>query len=311
MRPPTTTIASAGPVAPPEADRGGSHRLEQVGLSLLMDLTAGSSEVVVGLIDGPVAVDHPDFAKQSIRTLPGRPAACTVHDASCVHGTFVAGILAARRGTAVPAICPGCTILLRPIFGGSRLGSHDMPSTTSQELAAAILECIGGGAQILNISAALTEARVQELGELPQALDLAARRGVLVVVAAGNQGVITSSTLTRHPWVIPVVAYSRSGRPMEGATLGGLIGRRGLGAPGEDVTSLAPGGGRLQLGGSSAAAPFVSGAAALIWSQFPGVSGAQVRLVLETSAGKRRRSVVPPPLDAWSAYRTIGKTRGT
>ena len=61
-------------------ERGGSHPLEQVRLSLLMDLTAGSSEVVVGLIDGPVAVDHPDFAKQSVRTLPGNPAACTVHD---------------------------------------------------------------------------------------------------------------------------------------------------------------------------------------------------------------------------------------
>lgn len=274
-----------------------------------MDVTAGSPEVAVGLIDGPVAVDHPDFARHSMRTLPGRRAACTVHDASCVHGTFVAGILAARRETAVRGISPGCTLLLRPIFGESQLGSYDMPTATPRELAAAMHECIEGGVQILNVSAALIEGRSQERGELAQVLDLAARRGVLVVVAAGNQGVIATSTLTRHRWVLPVVACSRSGRPMEGATLGGSIGRRGLGAPGEEVTSLAPGGGTLRLGGSSAAAPFVTGAAALIWSQFLGVSGAELRFVLMTSAGGRRRSVVPPLLDAWNAYRRIGKTR--
>ncbi len=184
-----------------------------------------------------------------------------------------------------------------------------MPSASHGELAAAMLECIEHGARILNVSAALTEARAREQGELAQVLDLAARRGVLVVVAAGNQRVIGGSTLTRHGWVLPVVAYARSGRPAEGATLGGSIGRRGLGAPGEEVTSLAPGGGRVQLGGSSAAAPFVTGAAALIWSELPGVSGPELRLALMTGVGRRRRSVVPPLLDAWSAYRAIGKAQ--
>ena len=36
--------------------------LEQVGLTALMALTAGSPDIVIGLIDGLVAVDHPDLA---------------------------------------------------------------------------------------------------------------------------------------------------------------------------------------------------------------------------------------------------------
>lgn len=270
-----------------------------------MELTAGSPGVVVGVIDGPVAGDHPDLTADSIQALPGRPAACSVHDGSCLHGTFVAGVLAGKRGTDVPAICPDCTILLRPIFGVSRAGPHDMPNATPEELAAAMRECIEGGARVLNVSAALTVNDTQEQRELAEVLEVAAHRRVVVVVAAGNGGLPTGSTLTRHPWVLPVVAYSRSGRPMEGATLGRSIGRQGLGSPGERVTSLAPGGGRIQLGGSSAAAPFVTGAAALIWSTFPDTSGAEIRSALLTGAGGRRRSVVPPLLNAWKAFRTV------
>ena len=46
--------------------------LDVVSLSRLMERTAGRPEVVVGLIDGPVAANHPDLATESIRSL--RPA---------------------------------------------------------------------------------------------------------------------------------------------------------------------------------------------------------------------------------------------
>jgi hypothetical protein len=44
---------------------------------------------------------------------------------------------------------------------------------------------------------------------------------------------------------------------MRESNLGGSIGRRGLGAPGDGVTSLGTGGEPLTLGGTSVAAPFV------------------------------------------------------
>jgi hypothetical protein len=83
-----------------------------------MDLGEGRPEVGVGLIDGPVALGHPGLAAGSIREIPGGlPGGCArASSVACGHGTFVAGILAARRDSPAPAICPGSTFLVRPIF---------------------------------------------------------------------------------------------------------------------------------------------------------------------------------------------------
>src|SRR5580692_10382734 len=92
-----------------------------VKLRELMSLTSGRPEIVVGMVDGPVA-DHPDLAQTNIQELPGETgAACTqISSAACVHGTFVAGILSAKRGSAAPAICPDCTLLVNPSFWKQR-----------------------------------------------------------------------------------------------------------------------------------------------------------------------------------------------
>src|SRR5260370_27100756 len=89
-----------------------------VRLSALMERGQGRPELKVALIDGPVAVNHADLVGATIRELHGRlSGTCARADSSaCQHGTFVAGMLSARRGSVAPAICPGCTLLLRPIF---------------------------------------------------------------------------------------------------------------------------------------------------------------------------------------------------
>ncbi|MDQ3850162.1 MAG: S8 family serine peptidase, partial [Actinomycetota bacterium] len=241
------------------------------------------------MIDGPVVVDHPDLAAESIRTLPGRHAECTVPGgAACFHGTFVAGILSARRGSAAPALCPGCTLVVRPIFEeASRVDR--LPVARPQALAAAVGECIDAGARVLNVSATLARLCARDERAIRAALDYACRRGVAVVVAAGNDSVIGGSVITRHPWVVPVVGYSLRGRPLARSTLGAVIGRQGLGAPGENVTSLSPTGGTATSGGTSVAAPFVAGAFALLLSAFAGASAAEVRAALTGFAPARRR----------------------
>jgi len=49
--------------------------LDLVRLRPLMAKTQGRREFVVALIDGPVALDHPDLAKDRIRAVPGKQAA--------------------------------------------------------------------------------------------------------------------------------------------------------------------------------------------------------------------------------------------
>ena len=84
---------------------------------------------------------------------------CTqANSAACLHGTFVAGILCGKRGSAAPAICPNCTLLAYPIFAEAASGNTEMPSATPEDLTAAILACIEAGARILNLSLALTQS---------------------------------------------------------------------------------------------------------------------------------------------------------
>ena len=100
---------------------GGRHYvdfLNLVNLAPLMELSSGSGEIAIGLMDGPVAANHPDLAAESVREAAGEPRAGCAHsgNAACTHGSFTAGILSAKRGSPAPAICPGCTLLVRPIF---------------------------------------------------------------------------------------------------------------------------------------------------------------------------------------------------
>jgi subtilisin family serine protease len=285
--------------------------LDLVTLTALMDRTSGSPEVKIGLVDGPVGIRHPDLAGESLREMPGNNGALCTHanSTACVHGTFIAGILSARRNSPAPAICPSCTLLIRPIFAETTMGGEQMPSAPPQALADAILECIIAGAHVINLSLALAPSTKGEQA-LQEALNHAMRRSVIVVAAAGNQGTFGSSTITRHPWVIPVVACNRRGGPMSESNLGSSIGRRGLTAPGDSITSLDAEGQWLTLGGTSVAVPFVTGAIALLLSEFPASTAAQVKLAVSNATAPRRVSVVPPLLDAAKAYRSLRMANG-
>ncbi|MCU1246475.1 MAG: Peptidase and subtilisin, kexin, sedolisin [Acidobacteria bacterium] len=224
---------------PPDAERACSP-LELVRLTGLMERTKGSPQVKIGLIDGPVVAGHVDLPVDRLLGISRRhEATCSYANSdACMHGTFVAGLLCARRGSLAPSICPGCTLLIRPLFAETALGRDRMPASTPFELAAAVLECIEAGARIINLSLALARPSINGERALEQALDQALRRGVIVVAAAGNQGILGSSPITRHLWVIPVVGCDAAGRPIEKSNLGRSVGSRGLLAPGIGITSL-------------------------------------------------------------------------
>jgi subtilisin family serine protease len=285
--------------------------LELVKLIALMELAGGGRrEMIIGLIDGPVATEHPDLMAENIRDISDRNSGtCTRADSiACMHGTFVAGILGGRKGSPAPAICPNCTLLVHPIFAETNSGKADLPNATPEQLAAAIVKTIEAGARVLNLSSALALPSTKGERKLEEALDHALTRGVIVVAAAGNQRMLGSSAITRHPWVISVVACDLLGRPISCSNLGSSIGRGGLRAPGEGISSLGADGKPRIFGGTSAAAPFVTGAIALLYSAFPAASAAQIKLAV-TQGFAPRRTVVPPLLDAWAAYQTLAAAR--
>lgn len=281
--------------------------LDLIKLTALMQRTTGNPDVKIGLIDGPIVTQHPELVSENLREISsGNGATCTQpNSTACLHGTFVAGILSAKRNSVAPGICPNCTLLIRPIFSETLSSSQQIPNASPEELAIAIIECIAAGARIINLSLALVAPSNKGEQALEEAINQALKRNVIVVAAAGNQGTVGSTAITRHQWVIPVIGCDQQGKPTNESNLGNSIGRRGLSAPGDSITSLGTGGQSLTLGGTSFAVPFVVGAIALLWSEFPTATATQIKLAVTQVTALRRTSVVPPLLDVATAYQTL------
>jgi subtilase family protein/cyclic patellamide precursor peptide PatG len=252
-----------------------------VGLERLMDRTEGNPSVRIGVIDGPARLTHPDIARDNV-IVSGNGAewdCVNPQSEACRHGTFVLGSLAARRDAEVPGICPGCTFILRPIFCEAS-SVRDCPVVSSADLASHVAALVDSGVDILNLSLGSDSIDGKVNPQLYRAYDVARERGVLIIGASGNQGALRVNPALRHPWVINVAAASTTGAPHPQSNVDSSS---TVHAPGVDVIGLASVGGTTTMTGSSVAAPFVTGAAALLWSFQRRLSAEQLRKIIISS----------------------------
>jgi membrane-anchored mycosin MYCP len=291
---PAPGLEAMGPCAPPAADGAPAATAPaELRLAEAHRLATGRGQVVA-VIDTGVA-PHPLLAGR----LTGGGDYLTGGDGldDCDgHGTAVAGLLAAapepRERAAEPVgIAPGARLLAirqsSPSYSVPGPDATPRPAGDTDTLAEAVVLAVRAGADVVNISEAvcLPPERAAVAGApLQAALRYAADADVVVVAAAGNVGSGSctgdaAGQVSLPGWyddhVLAVGAVEPGDAPAPFTVPGPWV---DVAAPGTGLRSLAVGGGTTADGvtGTSFAAPWAAGLAALVRERFPELTARQV-----------------------------------
>ncbi|MEU5577562.1 type VII secretion-associated serine protease mycosin [Streptomyces huasconensis] len=194
------------------------------------------------------------------------------------HGTRVAGIIAARpaKGTGFVGLAPEATII--PIKQNDAEGHG-----TAETLAQAIDYAVGAGADVINISQDTANA-AEPSPELKRAVDRALGLRRMIVASAGNDGLggnVKKTYPASYEGVLAVAASDRNNERAAFSQSGGFV---DVAAPGVDMISTVPLGGHCADSGTSFAAPYVTGLAALIKSKHPNWTPRQITAQIQQTA---------------------------
>ncbi len=229
--------------------------------------TSTGAGAVVAVLDSGVDGTHPDLAGAllpGINTRLNRGDQTPATSDANGHGTHVAGVIAARAGNGVggAGVAPEASVL--PVKVLDRYGGGWESDVTE-----GIIWAVDNGADVINLSLGGEESEL-----IGSAVGYALSAGVVVVAAAGNDATDKANYPAAVPGVLSVTAIASDGRPAGYANYGATV---DLHAPGDRILSTIPGG-YAALSGTSMAAPFVAGAAALVRSAQPGADVAAVLL---------------------------------
>ena len=293
--------------------------------------------VTVAVIDTGIA-DVPDLKGRIVpivvNSVTGETAPCINFSAepgcedSYGHGTFVAGVIAARGNTsngAYKGVAPSAKVLSVKLAG--RDGGADV-STLLASLQWVVSHKDRYGIRVLNLSLGSDSPQSYLIDPLNYAVEKAWNAGIVVVVAASNRGP-APATITKpadDPWVVTVGAIDDVGTvdaaddllpnfTGRGPTLSDQMVKPDLVAPGGHVVSLrAPGSAidenfptyvdawHRRGSGTSFATPAVAGAVALMLSRDPSLTPDRVKYALMSTA---RPTASASPFDVGSGLMDV------
>lgn len=188
------------------------------------------------------------------------------------HGTFVAGVIGAQsNGKGLVGEAPDAQIYAVKILDSKGNGS-------TEDLAKGVDWAIQNHMDIVNMSIAFPE----DSPAVEQVLASADQNGILLIAAAGNKGIASAATDTvqypaKSSHVIAVAAIDDNLQRADFSSSGSDI---ELTAPGVDIVSTSSNGKYELRSGTSVAAPFVTGMAAILKQAYPGSTNAQIRQAL-------------------------------
>ncbi|MDQ6866243.1 MAG: S8 family serine peptidase, partial [Thermoproteota archaeon] len=236
----------------------------------------------IAIIDTGIDSSHPELnVHKQVSFVPGTSSANDDNG----HGTAVAGIAAAEGRVGVVGIAPGARLWAIKVLDKSGTGSMS-----------SIIE----GIDYVTQNAGQIDAANLSFGckctsfALDTAINNSVAAGVTFVVAAGNAGEDASLwSPASNPNVISVAAMADSDGKCGGlgpptkygpddslAIFSNFGSKVTIAAPGVNIHTTYIGSAYATLSGTSVAAPFVTGAAALYHSLHPTASPAQVRSAL-------------------------------
>jgi subtilisin family serine protease len=222
---------------------------------------ADGTGVRVAVLDTGVDPTHPDVAGHLVDGYnalnPGTEpldVADGTNNQAVGHGTMVASLIA--------RVAPRAEIIPVRVMNGD--GSGPLVNVID-----GIRYAIAQKANIINISFGTPK----ESGLLDNALDAAEEAGVLIVAAAGNQGSRAHHYPASSGGTIAVASVDLSLAKSPFSNYGSEI---QVDAAGANIRAASTGGGYAVWSGTSVATPFVSGAAALVWSTHPRMEGEAV-----------------------------------
>jgi subtilisin family serine protease len=275
-----------------DPEYGGQWYLEDLAMEPLYAISEGDPSIVVAVIDSGIDVAGTDLAAGIVGALdvfagdddpsPEKP--------SDVHGTAVTGIAGARanNGFGIVGMCPSCSLVAIRLLGDN--------ASAMSTVVAAYEYAIEKNAAVINNSWGYDHP-VEAPSSIAAAIEDARTRsrdgkGALVVFAAGNDNrEIEDQELTGLPGVLCVSAIDSYGNPTNYTNYGASV---DVSAPSATVT-IGPSDTIItNFGGTSAAAPVVSGLAGWALSVDPSLTADELgELLIATS--------VPNPLVEYDA----------
>ena len=233
------------------------------------DVTTGSSQVTIAVIDTGVDYNHPDLAGRCVAGYNYVMRNSDPMDDNG-HGTHVAGIAAAvgNNSTGVAGMDWQARIMPLKVLDASGAGYDS-------DVAAAIRYAADNGARVINLSLGGPDYSYA----LAEAVNYAYNRGATVVAASGNGG----SSVSYPAACDHAIAVGA----LDSANALAYFSNRGpaldLTAPGVSILSTVPGG-YQRMSGTSMASPVVAGCASLVLAAHPAYTSSQVESALKSGA---------------------------
>ena len=232
--------------------------LKKIGCEAAWDLSLGAN-VIVAVVDSGVDHNHPDIAQNMWKNTAGHYGYDFSGNSdntldSSGHGTHVAGTIAAltNNNLEVAGVAPSSKIMAVKIF----------PNAYDAVCARGIKYAVDNGAKVINCSWGPKTVRPSN-PTVETAIEYAYNKGAVVVFAAGNSNDdVTKYSPANFLRVISVGASDQSDKRANFSNWGKNV---RVAAPGVDILSLSRNsGGSHSSGGTSMAAPHVTGLIALI-----------------------------------------------